>query len=60
MASVRVEGFPFPGTETKMEAKVSSDSEKRMADLSEDKRQDRKIVLESPSHCCRSWLETSS
>ena len=32
MVSVRVEGFPSPGTETKMEAMVSNDSEKRMAE----------------------------
>ena len=55
-----MEGFPSPGTETKMEAMVSNGSEKKMADLSEDMRQDRKIVLESFSHCCMSWLETSS
>ena len=40
-----MEGFPSPGTKTKMEAMVSNDSEKRMADLSEDKRQDREIVF---------------
>ena len=60
MVSVRVEGFPSPGTKTKMEAMVGNDSEKKMADLSEDMRQDRELVLESLSHCCRSWLETSS
>ena len=55
-----MEGFPSPGTKTKMEAMVSDDSEKKMADLSEDTRQDRELVLESFSHCCMSWLETSS
>ena len=45
MASVRVEGFPSPGAETKMEAMVKDDSEKRMADLSEDERQDREIAF---------------
>ena len=39
-----MEGFPSPGTKTKMEAMVSDDSEKKMADLSEDTRQDRELV----------------
>ena len=32
MVSVRVEGFPSPGTETNMEAMVNNNREKRMAE----------------------------
>ena len=45
MASVRVEGFPSPGAETKMKAMVKEESEKTLADLSEDERQDREIAF---------------
>ena len=45
MASVRVEGFPSPGAETKMEAMVKGESEKILADLSEDERQEREIAF---------------
>ena len=44
MKSVRVEGFPSPGVETVMEAKVKDDSEKTLADLSEDEREDSQIA----------------
>ena len=44
MKSVRVEGFPSPGVETVMEAKVKDNSEKTLADLSEDEREDSQIA----------------
>ena len=45
MASVRVEGFPSPDAKTMMEAMVKGESEKILADLSEDERQDREIAF---------------
>ena len=45
MVSVRVEGFPSPGAKIKMEAMVKEESEKTLADLSEDERQDREIAF---------------
>ena len=45
MASVRVEGFPSPDAKTKMEAMVKGESEKILADLNEDERQDREIAF---------------
>ena len=42
--SLRVEGFPSPGVETIKEAKAKDDSEKTLADLSEDEREDSQIA----------------
>ena len=44
MTSVRVEGFPSPGAETKMEAKAKEESEKTLADLGEDEREDHGVA----------------
>ena len=44
MASVRVEGFPTPGVETITEVKAKDDSEKILADLSEDERENSRIA----------------
>ena len=45
MASVRVEGFPSPDAKTMMESMVKGESEKILADLSEDERQEREIAF---------------
>ena len=45
MASVRVEGFPSPDAKTMMEAMVKGESEKILADHSEDERQEREIAF---------------
>ena len=39
-----MEGFPSPGVETITEAKAKDDSEKTLADLSEDEREDREVA----------------
>ena len=40
-----MEGFPSPDAKTMMEAKVNSESEKILTDLSEDERQEREIAF---------------
>ena len=42
-----MEGFPSPDAKTMMEAMEKGESEKILADLSEDERQDREIALDT-------------